>query len=238
MATDHKSHVISPLERPTARVDAAPARVRSSAAQEDDVYGLLGALLGTLEVVATDDVFPLATIQAERLRSAVRLCHGLQHQIEALLTLASDQLGESLKRTPVHVRALVEHAVRGAVRGFEADRVQLCLVPGDAWEQRVLIDSSRVDRMLKAVTETLAASVGQEGILEASVCRAGRHVALVLLGRPGAQPARAVPGQSTLANAQLLARGAARLFELHGGGLVVDAEQLRVQILLPASEEP
>jgi hypothetical protein len=229
MATDHKSQVV-----------AAPARVPSSAAQEDDVYGMLGALLGTLEVVATDDAFPLATIQAERLRSAVRLCHGLQHQIEALLTLASEHLGTNLRCNHVSVRALVEHAVRGAVRGFAAQGVQLRLVPDDGWErQRVFIDSSRVDRMLKALAETLAASVGQDGVLEASMGRVGRHVRLALIGHPGSQPSQQVPlGQSTLARSQLLTRGAARLFELHGGGLAVDAAQLHVHILLPASEEP
>lgn len=228
MATDHKSHVM-----------AAPARVRSGAAQEDDVYGMLGALLGTLEVVVTDDAFPLAAIQAERVRSALRLCHGLQHQIEALLALAGEHLGSSLRCTDASVRALVEHAVRSAVRGFAVHGVQLRVLPDDSWEQqRVYIDSSRVDRMLKALAETLAASVGQDGVIEASIRRVGRHIALVLLGHRGTQPAHALLGQSTLASSQLLVRGATRLFEQHGGGLLVDAEQLRVQLLLPASEEP
>jgi hypothetical protein len=210
-----------------------------SATQEDDVYGMLGALLGTLEVVATDDAYPLAPAQAERMRSALRLCHGLQHQIEALLTLASDQLGSSLRCTNASVRALVEHAVRGAVRAFAAQGVQLRVVPDEGWEQRVFVDSSRVDRMLKALAEALAASVGQDGVIEASVRRVGRHVALALTGQRGSEPSRRVAlGQATLATSQLLTRGAARLFELHGGGFTVDADQLNVHILLPTSEEP
>jgi hypothetical protein len=229
MATDQKSHVVS-----------APARTRSSLAQEEEVYSMLGALLGTLEVVATDDVYPLAEPQVARVRSAVQLCHGLQHQLEALLTLAADDLPAGLRRTHSAVRPLVEHAVRGAVRGFAAQGVELQVPAGESWgSERVFIDSSRVDRMLKGLSETLAASVGKNGAVEVTIQPSVRHVAVVLTGHAGtALSTKQLAGQPTLATSALLIRGATRLFELHGGGLTVDASRLLLHVLLPRSEAP
>jgi hypothetical protein len=198
---------------------------------------MLGALLGTLEVVATDDVAPLAALQAERVHSAVRLCHGLQHQLEALLTLAAEDLEQRLRRTHSTMHALVEHAVRSAVRGFQADGVQLRLPEDDAWiQERVFIDVSRVDRMLKALAETLAASVGRGGAVEVSVQRGGAHVQLTLMGHVGTPHPGRLGAPPTLASSQLLARGAARLMSLLGGACSVDVQQLHVQLRLPASE--
>ncbi|MDB4972397.1 MAG: hypothetical protein JWN48_738 [Myxococcaceae bacterium] len=229
MATDHKSHDL-----------VAASGARGSALQEEEVYGMLGALLGTLEVVATDDRSPLTQPQAARVASAVQLCHALQHQIEALLTLASDDLRERLRTRPMRVRPVVEHAARGAVRAFEARGVSLHLPEYEAWgQQRITVDSSRVDRMLKALVEALAASVGQDGALDVSVEESARHVALTFHGAVGTlRPSKPLTPEPTLQRSDLLLRGAARLFELHGGSFSVDLAQLTMCVSLPLAEAP
>ncbi|MDB4991651.1 MAG: hypothetical protein JWN04_6829, partial [Myxococcaceae bacterium] len=205
----------------------------------EEVYGMLGALLGTLEVVATDDSSPLAPLQVERMRSAVKLCYRLQHQVEALLTLAAD--GLALRLHDVALRPLVEHALHGAVRGLSAPGVTLRLPTADDWGmQRVRVDPSRTDRMLQALTESLLAGLGQDGVLELAVHARGEHVELTLVGQPGTplESKRQQHGEPTLEGSTLLTRAAQRLFEQLGGSCSVDATGLRLQIALCTSEAP
>jgi hypothetical protein len=199
-------------------------------AHDEEVYGTLGALLGTLEVIATDDHQPLSPQQAERMQGALRLGNGLQAQVEALLMLADEQLHERLSRAQMAMRPLIEHAVRGALRSFEKAAVALVLPTGEWGRERVRIDSSRVDRTLRALAEQLAARVGDGGVIEVGIQQRSGVVALTLRGRVGA---RDKPLRTSLVEA-----GARKLFALHGGALRIDDGGLIIEITLPASEAP
>jgi hypothetical protein len=207
----------------------------SSAQQEEEVYGTLGALLGTLEVVAADDAHPISPVQAERVESALRISYSLQHQIEALLTLSADDLGARLRRGHARVRPLLEHAVRGAARTFASHGVELRMPSGSAWgSEAVYIDLSRIDRTLRALTETLVAGAGAGSSIEVSVKQSGAVVTITL--RSELSPERGK--QAPPVGAALLARSAERLFGLHGGTCTLDLQQLMLVLTLPASEGP
>lgn len=217
---------------PTATAATSPS-AHSGAAQEDEVYGLLGALLGTLEVVATDETHPVDKVQEDRLRSALALCGRLQTYIESLLTLSADDLERRLRRSHSPVRPLVEHAVRGAVRRFEAEDVSVRMPATPEWgEQRVFVDASRVDRALRALAESLADRVGAGGAIEVSVSRLDTHVVLALRGRARSDAGVRQPNPGV----GLLERAARYLLELHGGGLSLDASRLGLEVRLPVSE--
>ncbi|MET0284974.1 MAG: hypothetical protein ABW352_10900 [Polyangiales bacterium] len=210
-----------------------PPRPKSTARQaphDEEVYGTLGALLGTLEVIATDDHHPLSPVQSERVRGALRLGNAMQAQVEALLTLADDELATRLTRASLAMRPMVEHAVRGALRGFERANVALVMPSGEWGTQRVQIDSSRVDRSVRALAEVLAQRVGDGGVIEVLLEQRGQHVMLTLRGRAGSG--------SDLKRGGLVVQGARRLFELHGGALDLDASGLTMIVLLPKSEAP
>ena len=214
---------------------ASTESARASALAEDEVYSALGALMGTLEVIDSDDVYPLAPVQSERLRSALALCQDLQHQVEALLTLSSEDLAERLRRANTRVRPLVEHAVRGARHTFETQGVTLRMPVGDDWGRELVnIDSSRVDRTVRALSERLAAGVGRGGTLTVEVHTRGALVELTLLGAraQGSDKPAGLPG------ALLLGRAATRLFELSGGAFSLDVERLAIHISLPVAEAP
>jgi hypothetical protein len=215
------------LNQPRAKTTSGPRQ----APHDEEVYGTLGALLGTLEVIATDDRHPLSEVQSERMRGAIRLGNNMQSQLEALLVLADDALPSRLQRASMVMRPLIEHAVRGALRSFERGQVALVMPSGDHWgKQRVSIDSSRVDRTIRALAELLAVRVGEGGVIEVLLAQPGHHVLLTLRGRAGAG--------SDGARGGLVISGARRLFELHGGRLDVDASGLTMAILLPAAEAP
>jgi hypothetical protein len=220
---------------PDSKQNKNTSYARESALAEEEVYGALGALMGTLEVVATDDLDPVSSAQSERLRSALGLCYGLQQQIEALLILSSSDLEERLRRGTVRIRPLVEHAVRGARRAFETVGVSLTMPPGDDWgRESTRIDSSRVDRTIRALTELLVTGVGRGGTIQAEVHKRGSLVELALLGARAELPPKAplMPG------ALLMARAATRLFTLSGGAFSFDVEQLAMHISLPLAEVP
>ncbi|HVZ32865.1 MAG TPA: hypothetical protein VG963_10585, partial [Polyangiaceae bacterium] len=146
----------------------------------------------------------------------------------------------------------------GARRCLEQYAVELRMPGGREWgQERVLIDNSRVDRMLRVLTEALVRSVGQGGRLELRLKRAREPVAkaraaahgrgvgargalrepfitIELTGAPLGDPSVA---QQPFAGG-LLERAARRLFELHGGSLHLDREQLALTISLPLVEAP
>jgi hypothetical protein len=205
---------------------SSAARTARQAPHDEEVYGTLGALLGMLEVIATDDQQPLSALQSQRMRGALQLGNALQAQLEALLMLADEQLGARLQRAQMALRPLLEHAVRGAVRGFEQANIALVMPSAAAWgSQRVQIDSSRVDRSLRALAEVLAQRVGEGGIIEVLLEQRERHVLLTLRGRAGAG--------GDVRRGELVVTGARRLFVLQGGGLEVDASGLNLAVLLP-----
>jgi signal transduction histidine kinase len=222
---------LNPPRPKSASISEARTSAAGQAPHDEEVYGTLGSLLGTLEVIATDDHHPLPAVQAERMRGALRLANAMQAQVEALLMLADDELPARLKRFPSTVRPLVEHAVRGALRGFERANVAL-VMPSDAgWgTQRVSIDSSRVDRSMRALAEALAQRVGDGGIIEVQVVQRQSDVVLTLRGRAGAGCDKQRGG--------LVLTGARRLLALHGGALEVDASGLTITVQLPTVEAP
>ena len=212
---------------------AAPAQ--TGAADEEEVYSTLGALLGTLEVVSTDDDHALAPVQSDRLRSAAGFLRRLQHQVEALLILASDDLDGRLRRGTVRVAPMVEHAVRSAKRACDTLGVRVQLIARESWgEARVVVDSSRVDRALGALVEALAASVGRGGVIDVSVQCVGASMHLELIGHSVAAP-RADDDMSEQGSldSRLLARGCQRLFALQSGELRVEPSVPSVRLVLP-----
>lgn len=206
-----------------------------AAAQEDEVYGALGALLGTLEVVATDDAHPVPTIQGERVSSALRLAHRLERHVDALLMLADETLEQRLRLINHPLRSVMEHALRGALRSHRHADLSLSLPELAEWaDLRVKVDGSRVDRVLRGLAELLLSRLGEGGGLFVTMRLHGAAVTLELLGRVGHAPASGAAGDSAL----LLQRAGSRLFALHGGELRCELDRLQMLLTLPVSEAP
>ncbi|MET0341675.1 MAG: hypothetical protein ABW252_11790 [Polyangiales bacterium] len=220
-----------------------PSPAQAGAAEEDEVYSTLGALLGTLEVVTADaeDEHRLAPTQLARLRSATGFVRRLQHHVEALLILGSEDLDARLRRSTLKVAPLVEHAMRSAKRVCDAVGVTVQFVARERWgDARVRVDGSRVDRALGGLVEAMAGTVGAGGVIEASVRLEGPRVVIELLGRPRGPKRAPSPldeplDESTLTS-RLLVRGCMRLFALQAGELTVDAERPALRLVLPIAE--
>jgi hypothetical protein len=224
------------IETPSARTASPTAAVpapNDARLEEDEVYGALGALLGTLEVLANDDAYPLAPVQREHLGTARRLGRRLEQQLDALLLLAAEDTAARVRMSRRPLRPLVEHALRGAVRGLADDSIALALPePATFGELCVHVDASRVDRMLTALTEALADRVGAGGAIALTLEQGEREVALSLHGtRADRAPRRRPPYP-----AALIERAARSLLSLHGGSLRCSLEQLVVQVTLPLAE--
>ena len=214
-----------------------------AASSEEGMYATLGALLGTLEVIAADEHHPLDKVQVERLRSAGRLGRRLHHYLEAALILTDDDLGERLRRVRTSLRPLVEHALRGASRSCEAYAVKQHVIDDDAWnDTKVVVDASRVDRTLGAVIEALAVQVGYGGTIVVSLLpHSGAQVVLSLHGQRAtslrvAPPAVGFGEDVSLFSSAMLCRAWTRLFALHGGELFVDSDGPSARVTLPTTE--
>lgn len=221
----------------TSKVPALPAALHelSGATQEAEVYGALGALLGTLEVIAMDDG-ALTSAQSKRLRTAIGFAQQLQQYVEALLTLSAEDLEPRLRRAQCAVRPLVEHAVRGSLRGLEGGHALTLRWPEHVgWgEERVCIDVSRVDRALGALVAALASSLGPAGALEVAIrCEDGCAI-LTIRGEHDADDATC----SSRFECGLLERALRRLLELQNGALALDASQPSFELKLPLVEVP
>src|SRR4051794_8687142 len=81
---------------------------------EDEVYGLLGALLGMMEVLSIDSVDPLVPRQRKLVADALRYGDLLRARVEALITLFADEHDARFQRVEYSLRRLLDHAVRGA----------------------------------------------------------------------------------------------------------------------------
>jgi hypothetical protein len=225
----------------TANASQLPAPAQAGAAEEEEVYSTLGALLGTLEVVQADDDHRLAPVQLERLRGAIGFVRRMQHQVEALLILAGSDLDARLRRTSVRVAPLIEHAVRSAKRGCDEQSVTVQMIARDRWaDARVYLDGSRVDRALGALVEALAGSVGRGGAIDVTLELVSGWVVVELVGHPRGAAAASERGVEPADVAHLasglLARGCERLFALQGGELSVDPLRPSLRLMLPTSE--
>jgi len=213
--------------------EVVAARALPGAAQEAEVYGALGSLLGMLEVIATDDV-ALSAAQLSRLRTALGLGQRLQQYVESLLTLAADDLEPRLRLSVRALRPLVEHALRGALRAFDPHEISLRWPTRADWgSERVRVDVSRFDRSLGALVGVLANNLRRAGSIDIEVeAREGR-VLLTLHGEPCSDAGDAEPPASGL-----IERACQRLLVLHGGELSQVASGLGFVLTLPIAEAP
>jgi hypothetical protein len=225
MAQDPKAKATSPAKLSTSQ----------GALHEAEVYGALGALLGMLEVIATDDAAPVSPAQLARLRAALSHGQRLEQYVEALLTLSAEDLGQRLRLKRCALRPLLEHSLRGALRTFEAQAVTLRWPPAEHGRaEHVLIDASRVDRALSALVATLASSLGRGGAIAVSIaCSDGRAV-LGLRGEPGPE----APREPSAFDSGLLERACRRLLELHGRGFSLELQQASFELVMPLAEAP
>jgi hypothetical protein len=210
-----------------------PAQQRLSKDMEDELYGVLGALLGMLEVLSLDATDPLLPRQRRFVDEALRFGDKLRARVEAMVVLLSDERDARHAPGDYALRRLIDHAVRGASWGASERGVALELpAPGAAWdEERLFIDPPRVDRALRGLTDALVAGVGERGRVELHVQVAGAQLGLELRGLPG-ERAQAEPLQVSA----LLLSAWQRVFALQGGSLTVDRDTFTARVQLPRRE--
>lgn len=219
-------------EQATNEAGPGRAQARLSREMEDEVYSVLGALLGMLEVLSIDAVEPLTPRQRRFLDEALRFGDRLKARVEALVTLLSDENDERFKPSAYPLRRLIDHAVRGACWAAKEKGVSLSLPASGGWENDSLsIDAARVDRALRGVTDTLVAAVGEHGRVEVRVLPAGAQCCIELRGFPDAQPEGVV-----LELSALLLSAWHHTFALQKGSLRLDRETFTARVELPRKE--
>jgi signal transduction histidine kinase len=208
---------------------AAPAApLRMSKAMEDEVYSVLGALLGMLEVLSIDTQAPLTERQRRFVNDALRFGDMLRARVEALVTLFSDERDERYQPAPYALRRLIDHSVRAASWAAAEKGVSIVLPPGDSAGTFLLVDASRVDRALRSITDTLVSALGKDGQVLLRVEERAESVLLALSAGPVA------PASSpALALSSIMLSAWSHLFRLQGGSMRVDAAALSVSIELP-----
>ena len=217
-----------------ATAEAAPARLAGpfSREMEDEVFGVLGALLGMLEVLSLDVDEPLAPRQRRFLDEALRFGDSLRARVEAMAILLSDQRDQRFSPAEYPLRRLIDHAVRGAGWSAKEKAVALELPGAGAWEGEPLqIDAARVDRALRGLTDALVAAVGHGGRVEVAVEVDGPELCISLCGSPGAS---AQAGK--LEPSALLVSAWEHVFALQGGSLRLDREAFTARVRLPRKE--
>lgn len=203
-------------------------RVGLSVAMEEELYRLLGRLLGHLEAMATDIQEPLTARQSAWLHEALESGHELKEHIEALAFLASPEPAQRLVRAPYSVRRMVEHAVRAA--GWQATEREVLLVlpPLEQWAERsVNVDVRAIDRVIRGVCEHLVRSVIRGGRVEVALTAVDNGLRLLLTSK-GQLPEdkRAVPTELLLTAWQCIVT-------LHGGRLSLDIAGGKAELWLP-----
>jgi hypothetical protein len=219
-------------------MDAEQARGGLSVAMEQELYRLLGRLLGTLEAMATDVQEPVQGRQRAWLQQALDSGHELKEHLEALAFLASPSPEERLVRAPYSVRRMVEHAVRAA--GWQASEqdVDLTLPAMERWSERsVNVDVRAIDRVIRGLCEHLVLTVGSGGRVEVTLSEEQDGLRVALHGEP---PARGESPEAS-ARADRAPRGPSELLfaawqciaTLHGGRLGLEIAQLTATLWLP-----
>jgi len=208
----------------------APARL--SKEMEDEVYALLGALVGMLEVLSMDTVDPLVPRQRKLVADALRYGDMLRARVEGMITLCSDEHDLRFKPVEYNLRRLLDHAVRGASWSAADKGVSIVLPEVGDWEEAtVAIDPARVDRALRAITDTLVTALGTGDRVVVSVQLVDDLVQLELTG-----VSKGVPGPVLRGVSAVLCAAWQRLFSLHGGGLSIASEAMAVRVQLPRGE--
>jgi hypothetical protein len=212
-------------------MDAERARAGLSVSMEQELYRLLGRLLGTLEAMATDAQEPVEGRQRLWLQQALDSGHELKEHLEALVFLASPHPDERLVRAPYPVRRMVEHAVRAA--GWQASErdVDLILPALERWAERnVNVDVRAIDRVIRGLCEHLVQWVGTGGRVEVTLSeeQGGLRIALLAEGDRAGTPRP--PSELLFAAWQCIAG-------LHGGRLGLDVASLSATLWLPLCSE-
>jgi hypothetical protein len=213
-------------------MDAERARAGLSVTMEQELYRLLGRLLGTLEAMATDAQEPVEGRQRIWLQQALDSGHELKEHLEALAFLASPRPEERLVRAPYPVRRMVEHAVRAA--GWQASErdVDLILPALERWAERnVNVDVRAIDRVIRGVCEQVVQWVGMGGRVEVTLSeeQGGLRIALTAEGNRAEGTLRG-PSELLFAAWQCIAA-------LHGGRLGLDTGALSATLWLPLCAE-
>jgi hypothetical protein len=210
----------------------AAAVPRLSKDMEDEVYGLLGALLGMLEVLSIDTVDPLVPRQHKLVADALHYGDMLRARVEGLITLFSDAHDARFKPVEYSLRRLLDHAVRGATWSAADKGVSIVLPDSGDWEQVMVgIDPARTDRALRAITDTLVGALAAQDRVLVRVQLSDDFVQVELSGVSDAAIKPALRELSAVLCAAWL-----RLFSMHGGGLSVQSETMTVQVRLPRRE--
>jgi hypothetical protein len=198
---------------------------------EDDVFALLGALLGMLEVLTIDAQEPLSARQQRVVNDALKLGDKLRSRVEAMVTLLSDDSDPRHPASDYPVQRLIDHAVRGANWSAAERGVHIALPAADALAKlSVRVDAARVDRALRAITDTLVQSMAAGSELHVSVTQADATISIQLFGRAKEPHAFEWP--------QLPALGWQHVIGLHGGRMHVNKDEATVRIDLVRGELP
>jgi signal transduction histidine kinase len=165
---------------------ATSAPPRLTKAMEDEVYSVLGALLGMLEVLSIDTQAPLSERQRRFVNDALRFGDMLRARVEALVTLFSDERDERYQRAPYALRRLIDHSVRAASWAAAEKGVSIVLPAADSSGIFLLVDAARVDRALRSITDTLVSALGKDGQVTLRVEDRPESVLLALSAGPAA----------------------------------------------------
>lgn len=232
MGSELSSHRQARASTPAVAGEGRPAHLAFSREMEDDVFAVLGALLGMLEVLSLDVQDPLGPRQRRFLDEALRFGDRLRARVEAMVSLLADQRDPRFAPAEYPLRRLMDHAVRGAGWTANESGVALELPAGGAWESELLqIDAARVDRALRGLTDALVAGVGRGGRVEVGVERDGPELAISLRGFPGADaPSRRLEIPSLLMSAW------EHVFALQDGSLRCEPEAFTACVRLPGKE--
>jgi hypothetical protein len=197
---------------------------------EQDLFRLLGGLLGTLEALATDAQAPFEGTQHDRLQQALDFGHELKDHVEAFSFLANSDPYERLTIAPYSVRRMLEHAVRSAAWLASEHGVSLTLPPLESWQERMVkVDVRALDRVIRGACEYLISLVSRGGAVNVTVSMAQGGLQVELCGESLAQTAKPkLP-------AELLYAAWRRMVELHGGKFVLAPERAHAELWLPMS---
>jgi hypothetical protein len=206
---------------------------RLSKAMEDEIYGLLGALLGMLEVLSIDVQAPLNERQRRFVNDALRFGDALRARVEGLVTLFTDEDDPRFQRTPYGLRRLIDHAIRAASWAAAEKGITILLPQGESWEaDLLLVDAARVDRAVRSITDTLVAALGKDGQVELRVEDRQDSVRLTLSARP-----EGLVSLPALSLSAIMMSAWEHVFRLQHGSLSVDAAQLSVVMELPKAAQ-
>lgn len=196
---------------------------------EDEVYAVLGALLGMLEVSATDRIEPLGERHQRWIAEALRFGDALRERVDAMLALGTDPADERHRREVYPLRRLVDHSIRGVTWHASEKGVQLsCQELQEDDDVQLFIDVSRVDRSLRSITEALVDGVGQGGVLTLDVSGEEAAVQLRLRG------ARADGASGQFRPSELVEAAWHYVFALQGAEVRIAHDVPEVVVTLPS----